>query len=384
MRQDPEKRETPRIAVFSLRGITNHMARCPQYEFEDLIAELDNADIIAPQRRDRFGLRTKLRLGLSRKTEFYNLVGPSAEPVSLEKDYDVLYIWVQDISDLLWLDAVPNWREKVRHAVCFVEELWVHHIPKLGARLKLLNQFDHIFCNFTYSLDALSQFLEREVIHMPVGIDTIRFNPYPHFPTRHIDVTNIGRRSEITHKVLYEQSEELGFYYYFDSTAAPKNAYIASQHRRFYSDLIKRSRFFISNQAKVDNLKETGGQSEVSTRCFEGLAGGAILIGEKPDNQSFDDYFGWEGSIFDIPTDCPDITNILGELDGQNDKLDKIRQVSMQQMLLRHDSLYRWQKILDTVGLPHTEAMKARLSRLHELSDIVNPKERVLTETQTG
>jgi hypothetical protein len=39
--------------------------------------------------------------------------------------------------------------------------------------------------------------------------------------------------------------------------------------------------------------------------------------------------------------------------------------------LRRHDWVYRWERVLDSVGLPHTEAMRERRRRLGALADAV-------------
>ena len=40
----------PRVLIFSLRNIFgNTLFRCPHYEFEDLICEIDSAVLLAPE-----------------------------------------------------------------------------------------------------------------------------------------------------------------------------------------------------------------------------------------------------------------------------------------------------------------------------------------------
>src|SRR5215475_10922732 len=47
MDAQPDK---PRVLIFSLRNIFGKaLFRCPHYEFEDLIREIDSADLLAPK-----------------------------------------------------------------------------------------------------------------------------------------------------------------------------------------------------------------------------------------------------------------------------------------------------------------------------------------------
>ena len=40
----------PRVLIFSLRNIfSKALFRCPHYEFEDIICEIDSADLLAPE-----------------------------------------------------------------------------------------------------------------------------------------------------------------------------------------------------------------------------------------------------------------------------------------------------------------------------------------------
>ncbi len=360
----------PRIGIFSNRNLTQHLARCGIYEFEDLINEFDHADILSPTPGRTYWARDKLRGVLSRKTSFHRVIAPGAKNdlPKVQNDYDLFIVWALHLRDLLFLDAVPNWRTRSKQSVCYIQELWCAEIPGLGARLRLFDDFDHIYCNFYETAHQLSKVLGRPVKHMPVGIDAIRFSPYPHCPPRHIDVCGIGRRSKVTHEALFEQSDQLGLYYHFDSTKAVKwEAICTRQHRRLLSDIIKRSRYFICNRAKVDAFEETAGQDELAVRFFEGMAGGAILIGERPRCIDFDLHFGWEDAVFDIPFDCPDILDTILELDKDPGRLEQIRKNNLTQIAMRHDWLYRWRTILQDVGLSETDAMRKRQKKLMNL-----------------
>ena len=56
---------TPRVLVFSFRNIFGRaLFRCPHYEFEDLICEIDSADLLAPQ-IDPYSARSALAIRLA-------------------------------------------------------------------------------------------------------------------------------------------------------------------------------------------------------------------------------------------------------------------------------------------------------------------------------
>jgi hypothetical protein len=78
-------------------------------------------------------------------------------------------------------------------------------------------------------------------------------------------------------------------------------------HRIFYTNLLKRSRYFIANYAKIDIFKETLGKQEIGYRFFEGVAAGTVMLGQPPASPIFDRYFDWEDVIIRMPVDVENI-----------------------------------------------------------------------------
>ena len=55
------QRGTPRVLIFSLRNIFGKaLFRCPHFEFEDIICEIDSAELLAPK-VDPSSARSQLR-----------------------------------------------------------------------------------------------------------------------------------------------------------------------------------------------------------------------------------------------------------------------------------------------------------------------------------
>src|SRR6185436_9198376 len=74
-------------------------------------------------------------------------------------------------------------------------------------------------------------------------------------------------------------------------------------HREMYANMAKRSRFFMVAPAKVNTSGETNGQVAMAGRYFEGLAAGAVLLGQKADCTGFRQYFDWPDSVVEIQPD---------------------------------------------------------------------------------
>ncbi len=57
--------DKPRVLIFSLRNIFGKaLFRCPHFEFEDIIGEIDSAELLAPK-VDPSSLRARIATGLA-------------------------------------------------------------------------------------------------------------------------------------------------------------------------------------------------------------------------------------------------------------------------------------------------------------------------------
>ncbi len=109
---------------------------------------------------------------------------------------------------------------------------------------------------------------------------------------------------------------------------------------------------------------ESAGERALSTRYFEGAAGGAILLGSRPGCPEFDDLFDWPDAVVDIAPDGSDLRQVLAALEADPERVAAARIANVVNSLRRHDWAVRWASILDTLDLPRTEAHDARLRQL--------------------
>lgn len=359
-----------RICLVSHRGMSRQLSRCCGYEFEDTIAGMDSVDMVMPRYHGGGVLMQRLRNRASKVTPLYKFVPTGLRrPERPGRDYDLFFALVQFSRDLLMLDAVRDFRRRSRTAVCYLEEIWHADIEALGNQIDVLKTFDLVFTNCARSVPKLRARLGRPVEYVPPAVDALRFAPDPDARDRAIDVMGIGRRSEITHEALLAHAQATGTFYFHDTLEGPFTAKVPAQHRLLLANLAKRSRYFIANAAKMDRQWETGTQREIGFRFFEGLSAGCVLLGDHPKTAEFEDHLGWEDSVIPIPYDCPHIGDILRELDGDPARLEAIRRRNLRNTLAAHDWLYRWRRILDRCGLPPTDAMERRSTRLAALAD---------------
>ena len=357
----------PRTLIFSQRNLTRIQPfRCAHFEFEDVIAEVDEADFLSPTvnpdtRRHWFAKQMAYHTPLK--------LNPGVQQIPVEKNYDLFFAICGDPTDLLRISCVPNWRAKCAKAVCLLDEVWVREVRPLRNYLQMLKQFDLVVLYYSKSVSPVDEIIgEKKSIFLPPGVDAIRFCPYPDSPSREIDVYSIGRRSAITHRSFMKMAANRGMFYLHDSTSADR-VLDPIEHRILVANIAKRSRYFIVNPGLIDRPDVRGDQIEIGNRYFEGAAAGNILLGERPQNGEFEHFFDWPDALIDLPYDSPDAEAIVRELDQQPERQDRIQKLNVQQSLLRHDWAYRWEAILQSVGLvcsPRLALRKKKLQRLAE------------------
>jgi hypothetical protein len=369
-RPEPEliaQPRSPRILIFSQRNIFKKaLFRCAHYEFENIISQIDSVELLAPE----LDLSTG-RQAIAKRIAFHAPIAlnPGIERTRPKAHYDLFLAVCGAPADLLMVNAVRNWREACKTSICLIDELWVREMAGHRHFLRILEKFDVVMLYYSQSVQALNERIRRKCVFLAPGVDTALFSPYPAPPKRVVDVYSIGRRSEITHQALLKMASEDGLFYLHDSIAGDQ-AIHPSEHRALFANVAKRSRYFIVNPGLIDRPDKRGNQIEIGNRYFEGTAAGAILVGERPNNQEFDQLFDWPDAVIPLPYNSSDI-NLIKELDKQPERQDRICRTNAAQALLRHDWVYRWESILETAGLEPMPELLQRKERLRTIAAAV-------------
>jgi len=367
-----------RICVYSQRLLQQMLSACGDYEFEDLICQFDVADILIAEPSQGFKTKRQISSQLARRTSISN-INPGVKKLKVDRDYDLFFAKFLLKRDLLSLNALKNWKERCKVAICWLAEAWEDDVKKWKGYAKILSQFDYVILNCSASVQPLQDLINRPCMYIPPGVDAIKFCPYPDPPERSVDIYSIGRKSKVTHKALLNMAEQKKIFYIYDTLLGMYTAW-PQEHRSLVVNIAKRSRYFLVNPAKIDRRFETGGQDELGFRYFEGVASGAVMIGEHPKTKVFEEQFGWTDSVIRVPFDTPNIAEILADLDSQPQRLAKARKRNIVQALLRHDWTYRWREILKVAGLQPNTALTNRLDHLKKLAEGIEKNSELLID----
>src|SRR3954447_11472635 len=156
--------DKPRIAVFSLRNIFGKaLNRGAHVEFEDLICEVDSAELIAPEldpssRRASFATRLAYHAPV--------LLNPGIAQIPARQEYDVLFAICGFPQDLIMFDAIEDIRGASKISVCLLDELWVKEISKHRHFLKILAKFDIVMPFQINTVKPLSKEIGKACVHL--------------------------------------------------------------------------------------------------------------------------------------------------------------------------------------------------------------------------
>jgi hypothetical protein len=363
-----------RICLVTARGFARNVFRCGNYESEDVLLDVDDVDLLYIKPGKAYGLRQAIHKRMvwhdfTNKLIYTNL---SFQPIRLAKEYDLFLVYLPLTQDLINIPSVKGWKDYCRTSICWVDEIWAAEIPNLKSWLSALNQFDHVVVSLKGTVDAINSAIDRQCHFVPVGVDAIRFSPWPNPPDRVIDIYSFGRKWEGLHQVLLNIAANKDIFYIYDTfnaSMAEVNDY--RQHREMLANIAKRSRYLLVGPAKMNAPEETMQQIEVGLRYYEAAAAGAIMLGQAPECETFDAMFNWPDAVIEISQDGADVIDVLSSLNAQPKRLREISRRNATAALLRHDWAYRWKEILKIARLEPAAGMEKREKRLKEMAEQV-------------
>lgn len=368
-----DNHQASRILVVSVRGFRFQVSNCIIYEFEDVLCHLEDAELYAPT--DEFEVARKIyRIAkyVTGSNCIASTIAPFPNEIILEKDYDLLVVVCDNPWQMHVLESIKNWRDKCRHKACYIIEMWKTNFDDWRLIHEPFQNFDRIFTSIFHCVKLLTNATGVPCEYIPPGIDALKFCPYPEPPQRSIDISCIGRRSPQVHNALLQYSQQRKLFYYYDTLKNPDLEFQnAQQHRSHLVNILQRSRYIITAPAKFNVTEETGGFQEVSSRFFEGVAAGTVLLGMPPKGEIFLRYFDWEDAVINVDFYHDNIVEVIQELDKQPDKIARISRRNVVNSLLKHDWVYTWRDILAHFDLQPSQAMINREKQLNQLAQSI-------------
>ena len=345
------------------------------WEFADVISQIENTDIIAPSDRffdpsTRLPFRDRMDARFRHKLDMYVARMPK---VTLDRDYDLAVYTCQFLHQLKELPQFRFWRDRARKAAVFLLEAWPDTFAQEAQTLAKLDQFDHVFVLNGSSIPELARYTSAPISQLSTATDVLRMTPVPDHPRRVVDLCCIGRNNPTIHAELLALAREKGLFYHYDVW---KNQTVGAgweDVRRFNADLIRRSRYYLVwDPAHKNARNQHAGTAQVlTTRYFEGMAGGAVVLGSAPDCPEYHAAFDWPDAVIPLEHNA---ARVIASLDDDPARIARVRAQNISQSLRRHDWAHRWRQILATFELRPTADHLARETKLEELAQSICPQ----------
>jgi hypothetical protein len=362
---------SPRIVVASRRSVEQQVWHASTYEFEDVIAEVDDVAWCLP-RPARAGATGRLVRGAVNRAG--RLVGRDRKAVMSAPDaassLPATELFFAVFADANEIGMLPHLRPQLQAAaarVAWIVELWSPQVPGVADYLRQLQNFDHVIVSNQSAVQAVAEVTGVPCSYLPTAVDTLRYAPTgPGSPIRSIDVVSYGRRLADTHAALLQALREGSLYYHYDTVRGPWEVTGHAEHRLAQAALLQRARYSVVYKIndEPERLARTGAEESLTTRYFEAQAAGAIILGSAPDTPEWTDAFPWTDAIIPIPAPAPRVLDVIVELDRDAARLARARQSAVTTSLRRHDWAHRWRAVLDTIGMAAHPRLDVRVAEL--------------------
>lgn len=356
-----------RTVVLSLRGSAHEVWLASQFEFEDVVAAVDDVRIVAPAGRAVTPARAVLHGGVNRARRRVGL--PRRRLMVDDRSASDAELFFAVFAAPHEIGALAHARDHVARAqvkVAFIVELWRPQLPAVRDYLRQLRGFDHIFLFNRGSIADVEAITGVPTSYLPTAVDAVRFAPPVPPPDRVIDVTSYGRRLPGTHAALRAAAARDGLYYHYDTVRGAFDVSDHVEHREMLAATLQRSRYAVvyRNNDEPSRVARTAGEESLTNRYFEVLAAGAVMLGSAADTPDFGACFDWPDAIVPVPAPAPGVAEVVAELDADPGRLARARRAGITQSLRRHDWAHRWRDVLETVGVAPRPALAERLDAL--------------------
>lgn len=357
------------MVVASRRSVAQKVWHASTYEFEDVVAEVDDVAWCLP-RPARSGAAGRLvrgavnragrRVGRDRRA-------PMSPPADPPQDAELFFTVFADANEI---GMLPHLRPQLQAAdarVAWIVEAWSCQVPGAADYLRQLRGFDHVIVSNQSAVEAVADVTGVPCSYLPTAVDTLRYAPVgPDSPARSVDVVSYGRRLPGTHAPLLQALRDGSLYYHYDTVRGPWEVTGHAEHRIAQAALLQRARYSVVYKINDEpgRLDRTGGEESLTTRYFEAQAAGAVILGSAADSPEWGDAFPWTDAIVPIPAPAPGVVEVIAELDREPARWDRARRSAVTTSLRRHDWAHRWRDVLDRIGMAASPRLDARITEL--------------------
>jgi hypothetical protein len=321
-------------------------------EFEDLFSSLTGSRIIDARSSARSGLVGKIR---------NKLAGPYL-PVADVDGGELLLVIARAPHDLRMLQSIPNARKKFRYIAGYViDSYYTENFPSITG------SYDHIFSTTQEGADTVSSRFGTSSSVLAQGFDCLTWASLNE--VRSIDLIGFGRQPQTYHREFQRSFHIPGSpLVYLHSPVGAIQGRAVWDERPMMLKLLQRSKlslaFHLGMEPETDRPRAA---TFVTSRWFESLATGCLVVGKRPPGNMAEELFCWPDALIELPDNPVDASAAITDLAANVDFLQKTRARNVMEMIRRHDWRYRIREIYQHFDLQLPALLIEQLASLERL-----------------
>jgi hypothetical protein len=321
-------------------------------EFEDLFSSLDNSRIVTVMsRRVLPGLAGKIR---------NRLIGPYRMVTDLE-DGNLLLVIARAPNDLKMLRSIRNARKKFRYIAGYViDSYFTENFPTIT------KEYDHIFSTTQEGVETVKSRFGTSSSLLRQGFDSLTWACLN--DVRSIDLIGFGRQPPTYHRefqrAFHTPASPL---IYLHSPIGAAQGTAVRNERPMMLKLLQRSKLSLAFHLGVEpQTVRPRAASFVTSRWFESLTTGCVVVGKRPLGTMSEQLFCWPDALIELPDNPKDAPAAILDLATNADFLHKTRSRNVIEMSRRHDWRYRIRDIYEHFKLQLPPLLIEQLSSLSQ------------------
>jgi hypothetical protein len=299
-------------------------------EFEDLFTSLTGSRIVNARRPTRSGLVGKIK----------NRVAGPYPPIADVDGGDLLLVVARAPIDLQMLLAIPDARKKFRYIAGYViDSYYTENFPSITGA------YDHIFSTTEEGADTITSRFGTSSSVLAQGFDCLTWASLN--DVRSIDLIGFGRQPQTYHREFQRSFHIQGspLLYLHSPLGATKGSAVWDE-RPMMLKLLQRSKLSLAfNLGTEPEANRPRAASFVTSRWFESLAAGCIVVGKRPPGMMAEQLFCWPDALIELPDNPVDAPAAILDLATNVDFLRRTRARNVIEMSHRHDWRYRIREI---------------------------------------
>jgi hypothetical protein len=335
-------------------------------EFEDLFNRLCGGRILCPEHR------TMLRGPLGKAQR--RLLGQYHRLTNIDAEAELLLVVARTPSDLRMLYTLAGARKRFRRIAGYVIDSYFTEGFESSVK-----DYDHIFSTSQEGADLVRERfgISSSVLHQ--GFDCLAWANID--PARSIDLIGFGRQPASYHREFQRSfHDSRSNILYLHSPIGAKTGLAVWEERPMMLKLLQRSKMSLAFHLLVEPQEARPRSANfVTSRWFESLAAGCVVVGKRPLGKMAAEMFGWPNALIELPDAPSEAAALIKTLAFDAKFLRETRTRNVIEMCHRHDWRYRIRDIYEHFHISLPECLKREIIALQELAN-----QMALHDTRSG